>query len=145
MNTQDLWAKPYNPGGGLPEDGDYYGRANEAKVKVLDSGKEIFEIPVTVEEGQYAGEKVTIAFFYMTEGGMNALKSAMNKTDKRILGLSSLDAALESMVNLLTGRKVKFNQKTKDDKCYYNLVEVYDQATPSDIPMSTAAPEQALF
>ncbi len=145
-DINEYWKKPPKPENGLPEDGEYYARAGLGSVKnAHDYTSEFLEIPITVEEGPYAGEKVDVVFFYQLRGAWNSpslerLKKLHDQVDPRIRTNSpDFLTANQHFMNLLNGRKVKLEQRTsKDGKTYLELKEVFEGG--GFAPQSQAAP-----
>lgn len=130
MSVEALWAKPYNPNGGLPEDGEYFGIVGEPKVKYTQqSSKALYEVPITVNEGIATGEKVEVAIFFETEGGMNALKQLMFSVDERLIQIDDFESAIQSLSALLQGRTVRFKQKTTGQYVNYFILSVEETST----------------
>lgn len=141
-------SKPARPDNGFPEDGDYYGIAGKGSFRQVHDGTScILEIPVKVNEGEYAGHEVNVALFYYLRGEwqeetLERMKKIMAQTDERLMK-ETFTRALENFASVIGGRKVKIRQFTgKTGKRFLNLDEVYDSSfvggsellTENDIP-----------
>jgi hypothetical protein len=128
---EQVWAET-RIDGALPEDGDYYGIVTKNEFKSSEKGYEIHETVISVTEGPAAGEEVKVSIFYhdpnnpeKSKRGIKSLKTLISRTSP-LLNLDNFQECVNFFPQQLTGRKVRFTQKTNGEYVNHYIREVFD-------------------